>query len=371
MALNVQTDPELILPDGWDQSEQLMINDFFGQRVPKIAKTTCSAFECHVFAKTLMQGEEIVLVNNQGYHSYTLACPKSNQIIQFRLKELNIGFISEAKDIHGDLVSKIDHHSGFKLPVYTFDTVPGVAHYWQEPSRDHFPLERELWTVKDLAKFIAAPSNYPHRPADCKDTSKTHCARATFNRLEQNVSLKKIAPHLHAEVISVSAKLHLLQNLPLVLSHPDLVGLNIFVERTDGRITGVIDFDDAQVEALGINIVTLYEWFLGSMEDSHWSPYDMPAGEQYGSRSVCQVLEAAFWDTFWANVGLDMSKEGSKEALWIALKVGIINRYIVDGGMLDEVDLEKGHGDARSLDYAKGILVHLEQSDFERSGAKH
>lgn len=114
--------------------------------------------------------------------------------------------------------------------------------------------------------------------------------------------------------------------------------MNVLVDRITGSITGVIDFDNAQVEALSTNIITLYEWFIGSMEIGHWSPYDMPAGEQYRSRNVCQVLEAAFWDTFWADAGPGLSREGIKEALSVALKVGIINRYIVDGGMLDEVD---------------------------------
>ena len=297
---------------------------------------------------------------------YTLACPKSNQIIQFRLKELNLEFIDEAKKIQSDLISRVVYHSGFNLPVYSINIVPSVAHYWQEPPRDHFPLERELRTVKDLAKFIAASSHFPHPPDDCKDNSKTRRARATFKRLEQNTSLKDIAPAVHAEVTSVLAKPHLLQYLPLVPTHPDLVGLNIFVDHTTGKITGVIDFDDAQMEALGMNIVTLYEWFFGSMEDGHWSPYDMPAGEQYDSSNVCQVLETAFWDTFWANARHDLSKEESEEALSVALKVGIINRYIIDGTMLDKVNLEKGRGDERSLDYAKGISVHL-----QRSGVNH
>lgn len=74
---------------------------------------------------------------------------------------------------------------------------------------------------------------------------------------------------MHAEITVVSAKLHLLQSLPLVLSHPDLVGLNIFVDRVTGNITGIIDFNDAQIEALGISVVTLYEWFIGNMEDGH------------------------------------------------------------------------------------------------------
>lgn len=362
MALETQAYPNLVLPEGWDESEQVIIDSFFANSVPKVAKTTCSAAECGRFAQTLVEGKKIVLVNNQGCHSYTLACPESNLIIQFRLKELETKFIDEAKTIYGDLVNQVVHHSGFKLPVYTIDIVPGVAHYWQEPPRNPFPLERELRTVIDLAKFIATSSHFPHPPSDCKDSSKTQSARATFKRLEQNSSLKKVAPDVHTEVTSISAKLHLLQSLPLVLTHPDLVGLNIFVDRKTGSFTGVIDFDDAQIEALGMNIVTLYEWFVGSMEDGHWSPYDMPAGEKHGSKNVCQVLEAAFWDTFWANVCPALNDEGSKEALLVALGVGVVNRYIVDGGILNEAVLENGGGDDRSLDYAKGILLHLRES---------
>ena len=293
MALETQIDSGVVLPPGWNESEQVMINNFFHKKVLQIAKNTCSASECHDFARSLMQGRTIGLVNNQGFHS----------------------------------------------------------------------LERELKTVTDLAVFIARSSFFPHPTADCQHDSKTQRAHATFKRLEQNSSLKAIAPDVHAEVTSVTAKLHLLESLPLVLSHPDLVGLNVFVDRTTGAITGVIDFDGAQIEALGINIVTLYEWFLGSIEKRHWSPYDMPAGEPYGSKTVCQVLESAFWETFWANVSPDPRKENSKEALCVALRVGIVNRYIVDSKMLDEVDFEKRHGDDRSLDYVKGILSYLECSE--------
>ena len=240
--------------------------------------------------------------------------------------------------------------------------IPGLAHCWQEPPRTAFPLERELRTVTDLAKLIAASSHFPHPPTDCKEDSKTKSAHATFKRLEQNSSLKAIAPDVYAEVTSITAKLHLLQPLPLVLSHPDLVGLNVFVDRISGAITGVIDFDGAEVEALGISIFTLYEWFIGSMENRHWSPYDMSAGEAHGGKTVCQFLESAFWETFWAGVSPDVKKEESKEALSVALRVGIVNRYMGDSNMLDEVDFEKHAGDERSLDYIKGILSYLRDS---------
>ena len=363
MALETQTDPELVLPPGWNDSEQVMINIFFDNRVPKVAETTCSASECQDFARNLIQGKAIVLVNNQGFHSYTLACPESNQIIQFRLRQLDLKFIDEAKEIHSNLISCVTHHDGFKLPVYTMGIIPGVAHCWQEPPRTAFPLERELTTVTDLAKFIAASSQFSHPSADCKENSKTKSAHATFKRLEQNSSLKAIAPDVYAEVTSIATKLHLLQDLPLVLSHPDLVGLNVFVDRITGAITGVIDFDGAEIEALGISIFTLYECFIGSMDNRHWSPYDMPAGEAHGGKSVCQVLESAFWRTFWAHVSPEViKKEESKEAVSVALRVGIVNRYMDDSKMLDEVNFEKRHGDERSLDYVKGILSYLRDS---------
>lgn len=358
----METDPGLVFTPGWDKTEQDWINSFFEQSDPKIANTTCTPSECHEFAKILTHGKTIVIVNNQGCHSYTLACPDNNVIIQFRLKELNIKFVDEAKTVHGDLVSRVVHHSNFKLPVYTSEIIPGVAHFWQEPPLDSFPLERELKTVSDLAKFIAKSSFFAHPPADCKEDSITKRAHATFKRLEQNSSLKAIAPEVCAEVTSITAKLHLLQNLPLVLSHPDLVGLNVFVDRITGAITGVIDFDGAEIEALGVNIFTLYEWFIGSMNDGHWSPYDMPAGGTHGGKTTCQVLESAFWETFWANVSPEVKTEDGKEAMSVALRVGIVNRYMGDRKMLDEIDFEKRHGDARSLDYIKGILSYLRDS---------
>ena len=55
-----------------------------------------------------------------------------------------------------------------------------------------------------------------------------------------------------------------------------------------------------------------------------------------------------------------ITREESEEAVWVALGAGIVNRYFVVG-MLDEIDLGKGNH-ARSLDYAKGILLHIRDS---------
>lgn len=74
------------------------------------------------------------------------------------------------------------------------------------------------------------------------------------------------------------------------------------------------------------------------------------------------MLETAFWDSFWASASPDLKKKGSKKALSVALRVDVVNRFLVDGGMLDKVNFDNGFSDSRSLDYAKGILMYLRNS---------
>lgn len=67
-------------------------------------------------------------------------------------------------------------------------------------------------------------------------------------------------------------------------------------------------------------------------------------------------METAFWDTLWEHVAPGMSREGSEDAAWTAL--GVIVNWFFAARMLEEIDLGKGNP-ARSLDYAKGILLHI------------
>ena len=152
-------------------------------------------------------------------------------------------------------------------------------------------------------------------------------------------------------MVSVGSKLHLLDTLP------DVAGQNIFVDKAIGNLTGVIDFAEARTEALGIHIFTLYENHFGSMEAGHWTPFDMPAGEQYPGLSVSEVLTKVFRDSLWKNMAPGLRREDLEKAVGVALRVEIINRYLVRG-MLDEIDLGK-RVHVISLDYAREILVFL------------
>lgn len=61
MALEMQINPGLVLPQGWEESEQVMINNFSEQGIPKMGKKVCE------FAKGLMQGKaQVVLCQQPG-----------------------------------------------------------------------------------------------------------------------------------------------------------------------------------------------------------------------------------------------------------------------------------------------------------------
>lgn len=368
MAVETHVNDGTTLPEGWEQCEQEIINEFFEQRVPAALKEnpvhgsgltpkSCSASDCLDYARALMQGSPIALVSNQGCNSYTLICLERDRIIQFRAAELNIRALDEAKQIYGDLVASTIHHHDFVLPVYTYNILPGQLHVWQKVPRAAFPLERERSTTVDMANFIATASHFPHSQDLFEDSSWTKSAYTALQCLKRNASLRQIAPEIYTEIEGLSTRLHLLDTLPAVLTHMDLAGQNVFVDKFTGTITGVIDFAEARTEAFGINIFAFYENHVGSMEDGHWSPYDMPAGEQHLGLSVCEVLEKAFWDTLWANTASNLKKNDFSTAVGVALGVGIINRYFVRG-MLDEIDLAK-RVHVVSLNYATGILLHL------------
>ncbi|MCJ1460303.1 hypothetical protein MMC28_010682 [Mycoblastus sanguinarius] len=358
-----------LLPPGWDESEQKLIDLFFEKKVPAAAKAkdknaeSISASQCLAYAQSLMKSDNIMLLDNQGCNSYTLVCPDHRKIIQFRLEELDMKSIEDAKQTYGSLVSDITHHdTGFGLPAYTSDIVPGQLHYWQDISKSSFPLEREVATVVDLAKLISRASHFPRPVSSYKDSSWTKSASAKFQRLIANTTLRKIVPEVYEELAIISGKLILLETLPPVLTHRDLVSQNMFVDDT-GALTGVIDFDEAEIEAFGMGVFGLYECIFGDMEGGVWAFYDFLAKDSHPPQSVYQVLTKVFWNTFWEHVVPELKREDAEEAVWVALEVGIVNRYFVEG-MLDKIDLDNSKHKL-SVEYARGILLRVRD---ERQG---
>ena len=269
MASDIHVDAGLALPDGWKEHQHELIQSFFNEKVstaleereirePGFRSKGCSASDCLEYAKFLMQGMAISLDIDQGSNSYTLICPGRDRIIQFRIEEVNVKVIDEARRMYGDLVPRTIRHYDFLLPVYTYNILAGHLHAWRRVTRDPFPLEREKKTVTDLAKFIATATHFPHSKDQYNNDSWTMSADETLRRLEQNIPLREMAPELHTHITSLRTKLHLLTTLPAVLTHPDLTSQNIFVQKDTGVLTGVINCDESRTEYFCLNIFFFY-----------------------------------------------------------------------------------------------------------------
>ena len=200
-----------------------------------------------------------------------MLCPERYEIIQFRLNKLDTKFLDRAKEIYGNLVVNATLCTGFVLPVYTCDILPGTIHFMTTLSWPEFPLERQRRTVVDLVKFVAKVAHFPEPKSFYNDASWTNTAETKLSELLRDSRLKTFEPEIYEKIAYFHSKLHLLETSPPVLMHKDLVSLNILVDDA-GFITGVVNWEDAGVEAFSMVIFAVYECFLGHMERSHWSP---------------------------------------------------------------------------------------------------
>lgn len=350
-----------VTPEEWQQQEREIIDEFFKVKVPEVlndgadSTTSCTEDSCIKFGKQVLQADDLKPVHNQGCASFTLACHRKSKIVQFRLRPFNATITDLAYKIYGTQVPRIDFHTGFPLPVYSSDIIPGKVHVLQPfPETEEFPIERQKKTVVDLGLFIAKATHFLQPQASYREDSWTRNATETLHRLCRNSSLLRVAPEIAEVVVQLLGKVDLLDFLPAVLTHHDFSEVNILVNDT-GDVTGVIDFDTAGVEAFGMCIWGVYECFLGMMNDGKWSFYDQAAAG-YPGQTVHGVLETAFWDSMWSNVAPELKEkqEELEAGVRVALSIGVINRYFVRG-MMDKID-ESIKVHRLSLEYARGIL---------------
>jgi len=344
----------------WKRQERDIIDRFFGEKVLETLNLenepapVCTEDSCIQFAKAVLKTDDIAAVDNQGSNSFTLLSSSLAIIIQFRLKPLRTDTICLAHEIYGDRVPEVRFHDGFPLPVYSCKVISGRVHLLQPFPEGKFPLEREKVTVAELGWFVARAAFF-EQPKPFADSSWTKSAEGTLHHLTKNTTLRCLAPDLFDLISSLQPQLYLLESLPAVLTHHDFSQVNILVNDS-GNVTGVIDFDEAGIEAFGMCIWGLYECFFGSMEDGKWSFYDMPSEDSPG-RTVREVLEHTFWESLWTNAPPSMKREEAEKAVKVSLSIGIINRYFIQG-MMDEIDMSR-RVHRLSLEYARGILPHV------------
>ena len=106
-----------------------------------------------------------------------------------------------------------------------------------------------------------------------------------------------------------------LSPLPWVLTHGDLVEMNILVNKSTGALTGVIDWAEASILPFGFSLYCL-ENLLGWMDSRGWHFVD-----------TADQLRNLFWTTFEGHIGRALSEE-ERRALAGARDMGIRKNYV-------------------------------------------
>lgn len=328
------------LDDGGDdpESEQKFIAAFFEEKVPELLPTDprlvlLTQSDCHEFASSLLNCQDIKPVEMQGSFSYTVFSLECQKVVQFRLKRLDEATISLAYHSYGDLVPLATLVEGFALPVYIFPLARGHLHAFEPYPETPSALEKRIKTVRDLAQFIARGAFMP-RPIDpYSPGSWTATAKSTLLMVVENERLAEIEPKLGQRAKAVLARIDLLMRLPAAICHTDFFENNVMVDPATGTVTAVLDWDGAQIEAFGMMIYGIYDNFFGSMtghsSDAEWFSFGTLLPDSNGGmRKARDILESNFWDAFWGAVPSSFTKAEYEDAIAVAVEVGLVQRYL-------------------------------------------
>ena len=214
---------------------------------------------CTTLAKSILGTNNIRHADHQGAASFTLISLQVQRVVQFRRKPLDAEMLALARTIYGNLTPKVTRSDReFPLPIYIIEIVPGIdfTNLIPPPSDRSLPVDKYYRGVISLANFIGKAASFPQ--SACRAHGWTISAISLLDTLLAEETLTKVAPEVVEVVRDAREHVHLLGTLPAVLTHSDLSAVNLFLNE-DGSLSGVIDWDNACIEAFGMSIWSLYD----------------------------------------------------------------------------------------------------------------
>ncbi|KAE8448411.1 hypothetical protein EG329_009475 [Mollisiaceae sp. DMI_Dod_QoI] len=325
------------------------ITDFF----LRSGLTSQARHECFGLIERLYPGKSARPASSQGYCSLTVFVG-GDTVVQFRPYNyrLDLRLTSMARDVYGKFAPETKYITTLPasgLLVYSMRRIEGIS-------------------FKDFvtSKSLISSSTY-YRANLCRDFA-AFLARSWKESSNQSLPLgnvgKTIVTRLRALIAGLPLRfrpatrkvilnMHRIEALPWVLTHGDIVAGNIMVEPATGRLTGLVDWAEAERLPFGICLYGLEE-LLGEMS---------PSGFQY--RRDAGRLRAIFW-TELRNAISDLEQDHVLEAVTLSRDLGVLlwHGIAFDDGAIDRVvqegrDVEEIH----RLD----AFLNTESSAFSRS----
>ena len=296
-------------------------------------------------------GAQIEEVRGQGGCSYTLAVTRQTTgdtddglverfVVQFRLLKHAVPFpiAGQARTWYGNVVPTIQSLGcvrvidGWELQMCRMSHLAGTRFSELQPKSrllDDVCLQRYRSLIEDLVDFYATAweTGTGHR----RRGNSLECSGKVGSTLQSRLQkLEYDLPScgLRAKARRVRARLEagVLSHMPVVLTHGDLIPSNILVDHKTWKITGLVDWAEAEYLPFGVNLYGL-EHLLGYLEGKRFVYYEQ-----------AHALRHLFWRLLRERIP-DLRAKHLWEAAKSAQVLGILlwHGYAWDDGKIDRV----------------------------------
>ncbi|RDW84570.1 hypothetical protein BP6252_02160 [Coleophoma cylindrospora] len=277
--------------------------------------------DCFDFVRKSFPGKPVALAACQGYCSLTLFVGDAT-VVQFRpwSYRLDLTIANLAHDLYGSFAPETKYLttlSASGLLVYGMDRIDGISYKTLRVSKPS--VEQRQMLCKDLAIFLSQSWNQSKQ----EHVALGNIGLSIVPRLKSLIM--DLPTRFQAKAKAILRDIHRIEALPWVLTHGDVVASNIMVNAASGRLTGLVDWAEAEYLPFGVCMYGLEE-VLGQMTTS---------GFEYRDE---EVLRAAFWTELEAQIPA-LRERSTLEAVKLARDLGILlwHGIAFDDGQIDRV----------------------------------
>lgn len=323
------------------------VDDFF----IRSGLTPKDQLDCYKFIDSLYPSISWKQAPCQGYCSLTVFVGE-DVVIQFRPHSyrLNLQIVNMAKQVYGPFAPDTEHIAtipGSGLLVYGMNRIAGAS-------------------LKLVRGISSVPYTVEHRVRLCVDLA-SFMSRAWSHGKPKGIHLGMIGTSIPSRLDELSSKLPIrfrpvaeqilmelpvIQALPWVLTHGDIVPGNVIIDPSSGRLVGFVDWAEAELLPFGICFYGLEE-ILGEMSAN---------GFQYHVRAM--DLRRIFWDELKKCIP-ELLQTSTLRAVRLARDLGVLLWYGIafDNGAIDRVVQE-----GRDVDEIQKLEAFLGLSEVSVKG---
>ncbi|KAI1185483.1 hypothetical protein F5B17DRAFT_30609 [Nemania serpens] len=222
--------------------------------------------DCDAFVRSRYPGS-VQPASFQGYCSYTLFVGEETAV-QFRPSayRLDIGMTKTACSIFQDLAPETNYLGQLKgtdLHAFSMRKLPGVSLTDYRGMASKRSRAREQ-IVRDFAQLQALAWRKARRGEELLDEKRTVGSSLTSRLESMSASLPISFRSIASSILSDMPEI---EGLPWVFTHGDFLAANIMVSPYSGKLTGLLDWAEAEWLPFGVGIYGLEE-LLGEDDQS-------------------------------------------------------------------------------------------------------